>query len=356
MDEKIALKFPSFKASVALSLLGRDMNTQQLQRLSGRTPASSKTRIQYTPADMLAVRAKMAGVDVDSVRAAMATNTTLPRIIVTRMTKGGIGKTSMTVNLAAALALMGFRCLLIDGDPQASATNMLGIPTEDPLPHIGELLIRNTDKPDDLENYIIKVIDGGFLDLIPSDVELDSTNALMLAAIGREQRADQFITRNQKFLSKNYDVVLIDTNPSTTPLSVAFTYLAHRSGKILTVIEPEGSSLRALDSLRHNLDEIQQLANSPINLALLINKAQLGRKQSEKNMALLSTSYGPQVLSTFVGQSISFSRQVDADDIEKSNPLVLSEPTSKAAENIHQVAQLIVSEFDITQPGFPAKN
>ncbi len=344
-----------FKASIALSLLGEEINTARLQRLSGSKLPKGRTRMLYTPSDMLNIRARLAGLDPEDVRKSMLKNKKWPRIIVTRMTKGGIGKTSVTVNMACALAMMGFRVLLIDADPQASATNMLGIPTEQPQQHIGFLLTEGGNDPahpDDLSKFIIPIIEGGFLDLIPSDIDLDSSNALLTATMGREQRAEDFLKRNQAFLSKNYDVILVDTTPGTTPVSNAFAYLASHSGKVLTVLEPEGSSLRALDALAVNLSDVARVARKPIDVAILVNKSQLGRKQSELNYAILQQNYSTKILPTQITYSIAFSRQVDADNVENSMPVVLREPSSKTADNLFSVARILINEFDVLQPGF----
>ena len=347
---------PNVKASVALSLLGLEVDNRRLMRLSGSEKLPEGQRqMKYKPQDMLNIRARLANTTPEVVKEAMAVNTDLPAVIVTRMTKGGIGKTSITVNLGTALALSGYRVLLIDADPQASATNMLGIETETYHPHIGTLLLKGGDKPDDLQDFIIPIFKDGFLDLIPSDVELDSTNPALIVAMGREQKAEEFVMRNREFLSKNYDVILVDTTPGTTPVSVAFTYLAHLAGKILTVVEPEGSCLRALDALQFNLEEVQKLAKRPIDLSILVNKAQIGRKHVEHNYAILTKSYPNRILPVQIPHSIAFTRQIDADDVPASMPVILKDPNSKAADSLYQFARVIASEFNVTQPGFAAK-
>lgn len=345
---------PTVKASVAMSLLGMELNNKRLMRLSGSEKPVGQRQMKYKPLDMLNIRARLAGISPDAVQEAMAANTQLPAIIVTRMTKGGIGKTSMTVNLATALALSGYRVLLIDADPQASATNMLGIETETYHPHIGTLLLKGGDKPDDLREFIVPIFADGFLDLIPSDVELDSTNPALIVTMGREQKAEEFVLRNQEFLSKHYDVILVDTTPGTTPVSVAFTYLAHLCGKILTVVEPEGSCLRALDALQFNLEEVQKLAKRPINLSILVNKAQVGRKHVEHNYAILTKTYPDRILPVQIPHSVAFTRQIDADDVPSSMPVILKDPNSKAADSLYHFARVIASEFNVTQPGFAA--
>ncbi len=347
---------PTVKASVAMSLLGLELNNKRLMRLSGGEKPEGQRQMKYKPQDMLNIRARLAGISPEAVQEAMAVNAKLPAIIVTRMTKGGIGKTSITVNLATALALSGYRVLLIDADPQASATNMLGIETETYHPHIGTLLLKSGDKPDELREFIVPIFEDGFLDLIPSDVELDSTNPALIVTMGREQKAEEFVLRNREFLSKNYDVILVDTTPGTTPVSVAFTYLAHLTGKILTVVEPEGSCLRALDALQFNLEEVQKLAKRPIDLAILVNKAQIGRKHVEHNYAILTKSYPNRILPVQIPHSIAFTRQINADDVPSSMPVLLKDPNSKAADSLYHFARVIASEFNVTQPGFVANS
>lgn len=347
---------PGVKAAIALSLLGVEVGHARLLRLSGRERESkTNAKAKYTPDDMLNIRARLAGLDPAEVRAAMSKNRKLPTFIVTRMTKGGVGKTSITVNLAVCFALMGYRTLLIDADHQATASSMLGIDDEEYNEfHIGKLLhnASGSNEPDDMEPYIKHIFANGYLDLIASDVELDSFNTLLFAKMNREQSAIDFARRNQDFLSKNYDVVFVDTNPGTSQISLAFTFLASLSQRILTIVEPEGSCLRALNALKLNVDEVVRHSRRNIDVSILINKSSIGRKKTEENMALLMENYPQNIIRETIPQSIAFSRQVNADDVTKSAPVVLGEPNTKVADSLYKVASLLVSLYGITQPGF----
>ena len=110
-----------FKTSVATVLSGLDVSAKKLQELVGREKPAGQHHMKYTPADMRAARYRAAGLVPPTTHALPLGSAQLPPVIVTRMTKGGVGKTSVSVNVASSLAMMGFRVLVIDADPQASA-------------------------------------------------------------------------------------------------------------------------------------------------------------------------------------------------------------------------------------------
>jgi len=122
--------------------------------------------MRYMPSDIRAARYRAAGVEPPTT-GQLPLVSKLPPVIVTRMTKGGVGKTSISVNVAAAMAMMGYRVLVIDADPQASASNLLGIDTavyDTDILHIGHFLKKATKAPDaDLPGAIKHIYDGGFL-------------------------------------------------------------------------------------------------------------------------------------------------------------------------------------------------
>lgn len=348
-----------FKTSVATAVSGLDVTPKKLHDLVGREKPVGQHHMRYTPADMRVARYRAAGVEPpSSSQTQLNLVSKLPPVIVTRMTKGGVGKTSVSVNIAASLAMSGFRVLMIDADPQASASNLLGIETsslESDVHHIGEFLKRSSSTPDpDLSAAIRHIYDGGFLDLIPSDITLAETDASLVAVMSSHTRAELFLNRNADFFGQTYDVIVVDTAPGTTPIGLAFSYAAKASGKVLTVVEPEGSCLRALDSLASNLAEIKAVTGAAIGMEVVVNKYHPSLKHVRESMGFLYSKYGAMLNDSIIPQFSGFARQLNPGD-QAPAPLVEAEPSSVGAAAIIDVAKSLILSFGITQPGLPAQ-
>lgn len=347
-----------FKTSVATALSGLDVSAKKLLELVGREKPAGQHHMKYTPADLRTARYRAAGIDPaeENSLLPLTSPSRIPPIIITRMTKGGVGKTSVSVNVAAALALMGYRVLIIDADPQASASNLLGVESafDTTIKHIGHFLTkRSTSEPDaDLAEAIVPIYEDGFLDLIPADITLAETDASMVTVMASHERVMHFLKRNSPFLSRKYDCIVVDTAPGTTPIGLAFSYAAKEAGKVLTVVEPEGSCLRALDSLASNLAEIQSVTGASIGMEVVINKYHPSLKHIRESMGFLYSKYGAMLNDSIIPQFSGFARQMNASSRDGA-PLVESDPTSTGAAAIFDVAKSLIRNFGITQPGLP---
>ncbi len=133
------------------------------------------------------------------------------RTITITNNKGGVGKTTTVVNLAAGLALMGRRVLVIDCDPQANATFALLGP-EPPSRTLHDVLITNTAT---LSEVIVPTCSPG-VDLVPSSITLSAADIILAGVPGREK----LLARRLKPIAANYDYVLLDTPPSLGVLTV----------------------------------------------------------------------------------------------------------------------------------------
>ena len=348
-----------FKTSVATYLAGLDPSAKsgkELQRLVGRDKPAGQHHMRYGPADMRALQYRNAGMEPpESGDLPLGAQKSVP-LIVTRMTKGGVGKTSVSVNIAATFAMMGYRCLFIDADPQSSASNLLGVETAaygTNITHIGNFLQKSTNAPDvDLDSAIRHIYAGGFLDLIPSDITLAETDAAMVTALSSHTRAELFLSRNNAYLSSKYDVIVVDTAPGTTPIGLAFTYASKQSGRILTVVEPEGSCLRALDSLASNLAEIKALTNVDIGMEVVINKYHLSLKHVRESMGFLYANYSNMLNESIIPSYSGFPKQITTGaNATATAPLVELEPSSIGSKAIMDITKSLVKSYGITVPG-----
>jgi chromosome partitioning protein len=305
--------------------------------------------MRYTPADLRAARYHLAGKSPEESFPPMT-----PPIIVTRMTKGGVGKTSTSVNIAAALAMMGFRVLLIDSDPQRSATNILMGHGESKFydKHIGHFLCeKEVDRPSaGLAEAIIHVYKDGFLDLLPSDITLADSDAAMAIIPSSNVRADLFFKRNRDFLADRYEAIVVDTAPGTTPIGLSMTNAAQADGYILAVVEPVGDCLRALEALAANLRETNTLNKTKVGMKIVVNKYSTRLKHSQENMGLIYSDFGQSLIDQMIGQYVGFAKQMDPENLH-SRPLVESDPTSVGGSDIIKVTRRLIQIFGIRLPG-----
>lgn len=349
-----------FKTSIALSLSGLDVSAKKLQELVGREKPPGQHHMRYTPADLRMARYRAAGIDPGLADYSLlpAPSRAIPPLIISRMTKGGVGKTGVSVNIAATLAMMGYRVFFIDADPQATASNLLGVESsfDADICHIGHFLAKKptTDADDDLLKAIIPIYSDGFLDLMPSDITLAETDAMMVTAMSSHERVYRFLERNSVFLSQRYDCIVVDTAPGTTPIGLAFSFAAKVSGRILTVVEPEGGCLRALDSLASNLAEIKIVTGVDIGMEVVVNKYHPSLKHVRENMGFLYSKYGSMLNDSIIPQFSGFARQMNPSTHE-SVPLVESEPSSVGASAIFDVTKSLIRRFGITNPGLEAQ-
>lgn len=268
------------------------------------------------------------------------------------MTKGGVGKTSLSVNAAAALAMAGFRTLLIDADPQRSASILLKIRTNSEALHIGKLLTRKSNGPDqDLADGLHHIISGGMLDFLPAHISMAESDQSLATAMGSYLSVELFLERNQEFLAKHYDAIVVDTAPGTTPISLAFTYAAHVPGNILTVVEPDGYSIEALESLASNLNEIEMVSRKRVGTRIVINKYHPTLKHVAESMGYLYSNYQNQLIESIIPQTTGFSRQFSTEDEAKTLPLVIKDPSSIGASAVFSLVNQLIPIFGITLPG-----
>jgi chromosome partitioning protein len=212
--------------------------------------------------------------------------------------KGGVGKTTTTANLGAALKTRGQRVLLIDLDPQGNLTSAFGLEKEIAHTVADSLLDRRIPLP------VVPVPNGTLpftedqppptLSVVPASVGLASTETQLMNKLGRELRLrDQLLG-----LGSNYDFVLIDTPPALGVLTINALVAA---SKVIIPTEARFFSLQGLQMLEESIEEILFLNPRLEVLGILLSKVDRRLREERQVADYLRERWGTRVFATEVG-------------------------------------------------------
>jgi chromosome partitioning protein len=180
-----------------------------------------------------------------------------PKIVAIANQKGGVGKTTTTINLGAALAEAGSNVLIIDLDPQGNASTGLGVETEARENTTYELLLDDAA----LEDVILKTEVEG-LSIVPSTVDLSSADIELIANEKRSFLLHDAL-RQPAMERFHFDFILIDCPPSLNLLTVNAMVAAH---SVLVPLQSEFFALEGLSQLMLTIREIRQSANPALRI------------------------------------------------------------------------------------------
>lgn len=180
-----------------------------------------------------------------------------PKIIAIANQKGGVGKTTTTINLAAALAEAGSRVLVVDLDPQGNASTGLGIEVEDRQFTTYDLLLEEID----LKSVVLPTVMPNLL-IVPATVELSSAD---LELMSNEKRSFLLhdALRQVPMDSFELDYILIDCPPSLNLLTVNAMIAAH---SVLVPLQSEFFALEGLSQLMLTIREVRQTGNKDLRI------------------------------------------------------------------------------------------
>lgn len=191
--------------------------------------------------------------------------------------KGGVGKTTTTVNLGVGLARAGKRVLLIDADPQGSLTLSLGVKDPDGLETslASYMACIMQDKPFDPQSGIMHHEEG--IDFLPSNIELSGVEISLFNAMSREYVLKTYVDS----VRKNYDFILIDGMPSLGMMAIN-TLVAADS--VMIPSQPSFLSAKGLDLLLHSITKVKRSINPKLKIAGILLTMVDNRTNNEKDI------------------------------------------------------------------------
>jgi chromosome partitioning protein len=218
------------------------------------------------------------------------------RIIAMCNQKGGVGKTTSTINLGAALAEYGRKVLLLDFDPQGALSVGLGI-----NPHELDKTVYNLLLERDVDVHsVIRPTGVPRLDLLPANIDLSAAEVQLVSEVAREQ----VLGRSLRPILDDYDVVLIDCQPSLGLLTVNALTAAHG---VVIPLECEFFALRGVALLVETIEKVRDRLNPALEIdGILATMYDPRTLHSREVVARVVEAFGDQVFHTVIGRTVKF--------------------------------------------------
>ncbi len=258
----------------------------------------------------------------------------MPRTIAIANQKGGVGKTTTAINLAASLAANDLRVLLVDIDPQGNSTTGLGIAKSQDRPTTYDVLLGDKEV---IEVAVATECHG--LDVLPADRNLVAANLEL-----RDEGEREFHLRKKlAAVEHRYDFVLIDCPPALDLLTLNALVAAQ---SVLIPIQCEFFALEGISQIMDTLDRIKESFAHNLEIEGVLLTMYDDRTSLTKQVAAdLKSFFGDQVFKTVIPRSV---RLAEAPSFGK--PIMLYDVRSKGAESYIQLAKEILAHGKRTGP------
>lgn len=299
----------------AAQLLNVHTNTIHRWIKDGKLPTSQIGREYRIPRDALDNRIRNA--------------TPGTRIIAVANQKGGVAKTTSTLNLAAGIARLGKRVLVVDLDPQGGCAVSLGIATDSLNKTVYNVLMR-----DDVgfETIIMKTRHG--FHLAPSNIDLAGAEVELKQLLA----AEQVLKRNLEDVSNDYDYILLDCPPSLGMITINALTAAN---ELLIPMSMEYLALRGLDMLAQTVAKIRSVTNPDLTylgiLATKYDRRTLNSEEIYEALQKASHSSGIRMFNTYITNSVRFTESPSL-----KAPLVLADPEHEGSKAYMTAAEEII--------------
>jgi chromosome partitioning protein len=241
--------------------------------------------------------------------------------------KGGVGKTTTAINLGASLASYGRRVLAVDFDPQGALSAGLGVQTHDAVT-IYDLLLGSVKDP----REAIQTTGFEGLDVIPANIDLSAAEVHLVNEVAREQILASVLRK----VSADYDVILIDCQPSLGLLTVNALTASHG---VLIPLECEYFALRGVALLVETIEKVKDRLNPALELdGILATMYDSRTLHSREVLQRVVEAFDDSVLETVIGRTVKF-----PDASVAGKPIIQFSPDHPAALAYRKVARELIA-------------
>lgn len=245
------------------------------------------------------------------------------RVIAFANQKGGVAKTTTTLNLGVAFAETGHRVLCVDMDPQGNLTMSQGIDPDKVDKSMFDVLVHGTP--------ITEAIQSREVDVACSSIDLAGAEIAMSAQIGRERALEKALVA----VRDDYDFVLIDTPPSLGLLTVNALTAAH---KVIVPVQCEYLSMRGLVQLQNTLSMIRENLNPDVTIeGILPTMMDTRTVHAKEAIEILEENFGKRVFTTRIRKTIKF-----AEAPVRGSSVLKYDPEGKAAGYYRELAKEVM--------------
>ncbi len=253
------------------------------------------------------------------------------RVLTISNQKGGVGKTTTAVNLAAALARLGAKVLVIDLDPQGNASTALGVEHRADVPSIYNVIIEDLS----LASVVQKSPEQGELYCVPANIHLAGAEIELVSLVAREQRLRRALDLHIAEMEEPYSYVFIDCPPSLGLLTInAFV----AATEVLIPIQCEYYALEGLSQLLKNIEMIEKHLNPSLRVSTILLTMYDSRTNLANQVAQDVRDHFPkQVLDTIIPRSVrvseapSYGQSVISYDTNSTGSLSYQEAAAEMA-------------------------
>ncbi|CAI37038.1 ParA family protein [Corynebacterium macclintockiae] len=241
--------------------------------------------------------------------------------------KGGVGKTTSTINIGASLAAFGRKVLLVDLDPQGALSAGLGISHDELDVTVYNLLVDSSASI--LDAIHSSPVDG--LDVVPANIDLSAAEIQLVNEVGREQA----LARALRPVMRDYDFIIVDCQPSLGLLTVNALSCAD---SVIIPVESEYFSLRGLALLMDTVDKVRDRLNFKLEvLGILVTMFDRRTLHAREVMERLVEAFGDKVFDSVITRTVRFPETSVAGE-----PINTWAPSSSGAVQYSNLAKEVI--------------